>query len=558
MNRIAPIGFVGQVATCVVLAVVTAGCHAARPPAPVAPAAEQLALGSHSYPITTASPAAQRAFDRGLTLAYAFSHDAAEQEFRYAAALDPDCAMVWWGVALVQGPHINFATVPPERATKAWEALQNARARAPQATARERALIDALATRYADPQTADRQGLDRAYADAMRQVWQRYPDDADVGTLFAESMMDLRPWDLWTQDGKPQPGTEEIDATLTRVLQLAPQHPGANHLYIHLVEASPHPEQGVVAADRLRTLVPDAGHLVHMPGHIDVRVGRWGDAAEANRRAIAADARFRAAYPRPGFYATYMMHNQHFLAYAAMMQGQSAVALAAARQMLAEVPEEAIRDYTAIVDGFMIFASEVLMRFGRWEEILAEPEPRPELPLSQALWHFTRGVALTALGRLSDAERERAAFHVAAEKVPVDWTFGNNRASDILAIAEHLLSGEMAAKRGRLRAAIALLREAVMIEDRLRYDEPPDWMQPARHTLGAVLLRAKRFREAESVYREDLARYPENGWALFGLARALRLQHKDTAATAVEARFAAVWAHADVTLGSTCYCQPGG
>ena len=557
MNGNAPIGFAGQVATYVVLAVVTAGCHAARPPAPVAPAAEQLALGSHAYPITTSSPGAQRAFDRGLTLAYAFSHDAAEQEFRYAAALDPDCAMAWWGVALVQGPHINFAAVPPERATTAWQALQNARVRAPRATARERALIDALGARYTDPQPADRRGLDEAYANAMRQVWQTYPDDADIGTLFAESMMDLRPWDLWTTDGRPQPGTEEIDATLVRVLQLAPQHPGANHLYIHLVEASRHPERGVRAADRLRTLVPDAGHLVHMPAHIDARVGRWSDAAEANRRAIAADATFRAAYPRPGFYAMYMMHNQHFLAYAAMMQGQSAVALAVARQMLADVPEDFLREHTAVADGYMIFASEVLMRFGRWEEMLAEPEPRPELPLSRALWHFTRGVALTALSRLPEAERERAAFHVAAERVPADWTFGNNPASDILAIAEHLLAGEMAAQRGRLRPAIQLLREAVMIEDRLRYDEPPDWIQPARHTLGAVLLRAKRYREAESVYREDLARYPENGWALFGLARALRLQHKDTAAAAVEARFATVWAHADVTLGSTCYCQPG-
>ncbi len=446
----------GRVTAYLLLAALTSGCHTARPvrPAPLAPAAERLALGSHSYAITTASPEAQRAFDRGLTLAYAFSHDAAAQEFGYAAELDPNCAMAWWGVALVQGPHINFATVPPDRATTAWNALQNARARAPGATARERALIDALAARYADPQPADRRGLDEAYADAMRQVWHTYPDDADVGTLFAESMMDLRPWDLWTADGRPQPGTDEIEATLTRVLQLAPQHPGANHLLIHVVEASPHPERGVAAADRLRTLVPDAGHLVHMPSHIDARVGRWNDAAEANRRAIAADATFRAAYPRPGFYATYMMHNQHFLAYAAMMQGQSAVALAAARQMLADVPEDVILAHTAVVDGYMIFVSEVLMRFGRWQDMLAEPEPRSDLPLSRALWHFTRGVALAALGRLRDAERERAEFHVAAEKVPTDWTFGNNPASDILAIAEHLLAGELAAKRGRLRSAI--------------------------------------------------------------------------------------------------------
>ena len=516
--------------------------------------AELRRLGHHSFKVTTASAEAQRAFDRGLTLAYAFSHYAAEQEFRRALQADPQCAMAWWGIALVNGPHINFPMVTPDRAATAWEALSQAKAIAPRATPLEQALIQALGERYANPQPEDRGPLDTAYATAMRQVWRAYPDNADVGTLFAEAAMDLHPWDFWNKAG-PQPWTPEILATLERVLQLDRKHPGANHLYIHAVEASPHPYKAVPAADRLRKLVPDASHLVHMPAHIYARVGRWDDAAAANRDAMKADARYRAAYPRPGFYSLYMAHNAHFLAFAAMMQGRSDEALRCAKQMVAGVPEEFIGEYAPVADGFMIFVSEVLMRFGRWEEILAAPEPRPGLPLSRALWHFTRASALTALNRMNEARAEKMAFEQASALVPKDWRFGNNSAAELLAIAARVLDGEMSAQAGQLEVALGSLREAVRLEDNLRYDEPPDWIQPVRHTLGAVLLRGARAAEAEQVYREDLQKYPENGWSLMGLRDALRQQGRESEANSVDARFKKAWAKADIQPTSTCYCQ---
>jgi tetratricopeptide (TPR) repeat protein len=518
---------------------------------------EPFSLGSHTYRITTTSPEAQRAFNRGLTLAYGFAHQAAEREFRKAAELDPKCAMAWWGVAIVNGPHINFPMVPPDHAKTAWEALSRARMLAPSASAAERGLIDALGKRYAENQPEDRRPLDEAYAAAMRELWRLYPEDADIGALFAESMMDLRPWNLWTADGKPQPGTEEIISTLERALQINPNHPGANHFYIHALEGSPHPEKSIVVADRLRDLVPGAGHLVHMPAHIYARVGRWDDAATANARAIEVDAAYRKANPNPGFYAMYMAHNQHFYAYALTMEGQSAEALKAARAMVATVPDEFLRDFAPVADGFTVFVPEVLMRFGRWEEVLAEPAPRGSLPLASALWRFTRAASLSALGRTKEAEKERETFRRAAAAVPKGWTFGNNSAADLLEIASKVLDGEMAAKRNRFEESARLLRDAIRVEDRLHYDEPPDWMQPVRHTLGAVLMRAGRYAEAEQVYREDLARYPENGWSLFGLSRALRVQKKEAEAVGVEERFGKIWAHADVRLGSTCYCQPG-
>ena len=514
-------------------------------------------LGGHTFKITTKSREAQRAFDRGLTQAYAFAYSAAEDEFRAAAAADPQCAMAWWGVALVNGPHINFPLVPPDNAKTAWEALTKAQALAPKTSEREQALIGALGKRYASPQPANRRKLDEAYAAAMREVWKAHLKDADIATLFAESMMDLRPWDLWTLEGRPQPGTNEIVSTIETALRLNPKHPGANHLYIHAVEASSDPGRAVPAADRLRNLVPASGHLVHMPAHIYARMGRWDDAATANVHAMRADASYRAKHPRPGFYAMYMAHNAHFLAYTAMMQGRSADAIRHARQMVRDVPEDFLTEYGPIADGFMIFTSEALMRFGKWEEVLAEPEPRAELPLARALWRYTRTVSLIALGRLAEAEQEKSAFHAAASRVPRDAFFGNNSAHDLLAIATHMMDGEMAAKNGQFDKAIVALRRAVALEDLLRYDEPPDWIQPARHTLGAVMLRAGRHAEAEQVYRNDLARYPRNGWSLFGLSKALRLQGKEAEANEADRQFKQAWMKADVKLESTCFCQPG-
>ncbi len=513
-------------------------------------------LGHHTFPVTTRSPEAQRTFDRGLTLAYAFSHRAAEEEFRRAAVADPECAMAWWGVALVNGPHINFPAVPQDHAQIAWDALTRAKALAPQAGELERALIGALEKRYANPQPEDRASLDNAYAAAMVEVWRTHPKIADVGTLCAEALMDLHPWDLWEPSGEPKPWTLEIVTALEQALKLDPQNPGAAHLYIHAVEASAHPERALAAADRLGRLVPEASHLVHMPSHIYVRVGRWAEAARANERAMKADVVYRATFPRPGFYGMYMAHNTHFLAYTAMMRGNGAEAIRLARDMVGSVPEDFLRDFAPVADGFMIFVSEALMRFGRWEEILAEPPPRPGLPLSLALWHFTRAVALTAIDRPEEARRERVAFQTASAVVPKGWTFGNNSAAALLDIAADVLDGEMAAKAGNFDEAIARLRAAVRIEDALIYDEPPGWMQPVRHTLGAVLLRVGRAAEAETVYREDLATYPENGWSLFGLSRALAKQGKDAEARKAERRFQKAWTHADLKLVSTCLCQP--
>jgi tetratricopeptide (TPR) repeat protein len=524
-----------------------------RTPAP-GPAPGLSRLGNHSLRVTTRSPEAQRAFDRGLTLAYSFGHYAAEQEFRRATQADPDCAMAYWGIALVNGPHINFPLVPPDRAATAWDALRKAQELAQQTTPFEQALIEALSKRYTNSQPEDRRELDEAYAAALREVWRKYPRNADAGTLFAEAAMDLHPWDLWN-DGAPQPWTPEIVETLEAVLRLNPSHPGANHLYIHAVEASPHPQQALAAADRLSALVPDASHIVHMPSHIYARVGRWDKAADSNRAAMKVDVRYRAAYPRPGFYNVYMAHNAHFLAFTAMMRGRSEEAISTARTMVGGIPEEFLKEYGPVADGYMIFVSEALMRFGRWKEILEEPEPNPDLPLSRALWHFTRAVALAALDRMQEAKSEQDKFLAAGERVPPKATFGNNSAAQILQIASLVLEGELAAHDRDFETAKSKLTEAVKHEDALRYDEPPDWIQPVRHTLGAVLLRAGDASGAEQVYRQDLNRYPENGWSLMGLRDSLVRQSQIQEAAAVDRRFKRSWAAADVTPQATCYCQ---
>jgi tetratricopeptide (TPR) repeat protein len=514
----------------------------------------ELKLGKHHFKVTTKSAEAQRAFDRGLTLAYSFAHFAAEDEFRKATEADPQLAMAWWGIALVNGPHINFPMVPPDRAAKAWEALAKAQQVAPQSGELEQQLIAALAKRYANPQPEDRSGLDHAYADAMRDLWQKYPTNADVGALFAESLMDLQPWDLWKADGTPQPGTPEIVETLERSLWLNPKHPGANHYYIHTVEASPHPEKALISARRLAKIVPEAGHMVHMPAHIYARVGDWNSAAQSNLDAMQADAKFRALYPRPGFYAMYMAHNAHFFAWAAMMQGRSVEAIEHARGMAQAVPEEFVRNFGPAVDGYLAFVPETLMRFGKWEEILAEPKPRGDLPLSQALWRYTRVVSYAALGKIDEARAEQKIFEEAAAKVPPTWKFGNNKATNLLAIARHVSEGEIAAKEGKFDEAATHLREGAKIEDTLRYDEPPDWMQPVRHTLGAVLLKAGKPDEAAVVYREDLQRFPENAWSLFGLSQALRASGKAAEAESLERRFDKAWAKADFKIAASCLC----
>jgi len=513
-------------------------------------------LGAHTRHVTTDVPEAQRYFDQGLNLVFGFNHGAAIRSFQEAARLDPQCAMAHWGIALASGPHINFPVVPPPAAELAWKEL--ALAQAGHASPVERALIDALARRYASPQPEDRSGLDRAYADAMREVWRKFPSDPDVGALFAEAMMDLRPWDQWTPEGQAQPGTDEIIATLDAVLKLDLQHPFANHLYIHAVEASPHPERAVAAADRLFTLQPGLAHNVHMPSHIYIRVGRWQDAIHSNEEAVAADRAYRKLVgPAKGFLPVYIAHNEHMLAYAAMMTGQSELALRHMRDLVAGLPAEFMQEFANVAEAWLAMPLETMVRFGRWDDILAEPMHPATQPFTHAFQYAARGIALAAKGDVAGARREQALYTAAAKAVPADEiAAGNNPCSAVLAIVAPMLEGEILVHEGKVDAGIAQLRAAVQAEDALRYDEPPSWIIPVRHSLGAALMAHGRHAEAEEVYRADLARLPGNGWSLFGLAESLTLQHKVAAATEARAAFKQAWAHADLTLTSSCLCLP--
>jgi tetratricopeptide (TPR) repeat protein len=513
-------------------------------------------MGQHRITVTTDSAKAQRYFNQGIAFLHGFNHGAAIRSFTEATKLDPECAMAHWAIALASGPHINFPLVPPQAAELAWKELQLAKKHAANATALEKALIEALEARYANPQPEDRAPLDKAYAEAMRKVWQAHPDNADAGVLFAEAMMNLRPWDQWTPAGEEQPGTAEILATLDAVLKLNINHPLANHLYVHAVEASPHPERADAAADRLRVLQPGMAHNVHMPSHIDVRRGRWQKAIDSNLKAVEADRKHRAkAGPPQGFLNVYTAHNRHMLAYAAMMSGQSKLAMKHIRQMVKELPAAFLKDYAGAVEGFAVMPMEVMVRFGKWDEILAEPDNYPDhMPFCRALHTSARAIALAAKGDTAGARREQAIFLERVKAVPKEATFGNNPSLTILSVAAPMVEGEILLREGKLEEGLAALREAVKVEDTLRYDEPPGWIIPVRHPLGAALMKAGRLAEAEQVYREDLKRLPGNGWSLFGLAQSLRAQSKEEAAE-VEAQFQKVWAKADLQIPSSCMCQ---
>lgn len=513
--------------------------------------------GARHYTVTTSSPDAQRWFDQGLTLTYGFNHAEAIKSFTEAATLDPDCAMAFWGIAYAWGPHINNPEMSAEANEKAHEALTTALTKLDDATPLERRLIEALRHRHAMPAPADRMPLNRAYADAMREIWRDNSTNPDVGVLFAESMMNLRPWDLWTADGQMQPGTDEITQTLAKVLELEPDHPAALHFTIHTWEASPTPERALPAADRLRDLVPWAGHLVHMPGHIDIRMGRYADAATANEKAIAVDIDYVDQAGRGGFYTIYRAHNYHFLAYAAMFDGRRAVATKAARDMVQEVPLEVVRAFPDYLDGFLAVPYHVMVRFGQWDEMLAEPAPPADLPVMQAMWHYARTMAHSALGNIKDGEQEFAAFKTACAAVPETRHLGNNPTQAILAVGLPLAEGELEYRRGNHDRAFELLQEAARRDDALRYDEPWGWMQPVRHALGALLLEQGRLAQAEAVYRDDLRRHPSNGWALTGLAECLERSGRADEAKEVRGEFTAAWARADTPGEVSCFCRRG-
>ncbi len=516
-------------------------------------------LGSYSRKITTDSAEAQRYFDQGFAFLHGFNHRAAIRAFQQAAEIDPECAMAHWGVALASGPHINSIAVPPPAAELAWKELELAQKNAGNASPVERALIGALAKRYANPQPEDRSELDRAYADATREVWKKYPKDPDVGALFAEAMMNLRPWDQWTPDGKPQLGTDEIIATLDAVLKLNPNHPLANHLYIHAVEASPNPERAIAAADRLRNLQPGLAHNVHMPSHIDIRTGQWLKAVDTNAKAVEADQRYRKIFGQPkGFLNVYIAHNRHMLAYAAMMTGQRDLAMKHIRAMVAEMPSEFLTENALQAEGDVAMPLEVMVRFGLWDDILAETERYTDkMWFTRAFHHAARAIAYAAKGDTVNARKAQSVFVERAKLVPKEDFVSNNSCEALLAVAIPMVEGEILIAEGKINTGIEQLRAAIQKEDALKYDEPPGWLIPVRHSLGAVLMKQQRFADAEQVYRDDLARLPENGWSLLGLAESLRKQKKNADEVAqTQARFEEVWAKADLTITTSCLCQP--
>jgi hypothetical protein len=502
-------------------------------------------LGTYGYKVTTVSPQAQQYFDQGLRLTYGFNHLEAQRAFREAARLDPACAMCYWGIALTYGSNYNDPT-NPEREKGARDAIQMGVAAGGRATPAERALIGALARRH---QPGERAALDRAYADAMREVARQFPADLEAGTFFADALMNLRPWNLWTPDGQPQPGTPEIVATLERVLAANPNHPGALHLYIHAVEAGRDPAKAAAAADRLRGLLPGSGHLVHMPSHIYYRIGRYADAVAVNVDAAASDrAYFKRSEPSSIYRMMYYPHNLDFIWLAASMEGRGAETVRAARDFAAAVPAELILE-TSDMETVSVAPIAALARFGRWDEVLALPAPSEKLPYTRGFWHYARGLAQSAKGQSAAAQSELAALTRIRDGVPAERTLaGFFKTREMLTLAAEVLAGELASRRGEHDAAVRHLAEAVRIQDGHWFTEPPPWYFPVRQALGAVLLQAGRAAEAEAVYREDLRRNLENGWSLFGLAQSLRAQGKSAEAAAADTRFRRAWARADVTL----------
>jgi tetratricopeptide (TPR) repeat protein len=521
-----------------------------------------LNLGSHTFPVSTRNKTVQRYMNQGLNLSYAFNHAEAGRAFREAARLDPSLAMAYWGQALVLGPNIN-APMEAKNEAPALEFVRKAASLAASASPRERSLISALEKRYTG-NAEQRKANDKAYRNAMRDVHQRFPNDADIAILYVESMMDTSPWGYWMRDGYPREGTAEIVALTEDVLRRNPKHPGATHMYIHLLEPTSTPERAEKAADTLLTLMPDAGHVIHMPSHIYLRVGRYDDAIKSNQRAIAADERYlaqqRAQGHGHGFYSmAYYPHNIHFLWAAATADGQSRLAIESARRSASMIDDAVLKEMPMIA-VFRVVPYWALARFGKWEEILQEPAPPAGNAFLKGGWHYVRGLAFAAKRQIPQAEQELKALREIMNNESLDWTLlSPNTARGVLSIGPEVLAGEIAAARGQFDSAIAHLDRAVRLEDALAYTEPPEWQAPARLTLGAILLEAGHPSEAETVYWEDLRRNRNNGWALYGLLQALRAQGEDERAAQIEERFKKAWARADVKIGASrfgCVAAP--
>jgi tetratricopeptide (TPR) repeat protein len=508
-------------------------------------------LGTFTREVSTASPEARRYFNQGMVLTYGFNHAEAGRSFREAARLDPQCAACWWGAALVLGPNINLPMSDSD-VPEAYATLRKALALVDHASPVERALITALTKRYAETPTPDRSQLDLAYANAMREVAKQFPNDPDVLALFAESLLDLSPWDYYLPDGKPKMTTVEVVAALDRAKTLNPEHPGALHYYIHALEASD-PDRAVDEADRLWHLVPGAGHLVHMPAHIFIRVGRYRDAVVSNLEATAADKGYIEACHVQGFYPlAYYPHNWHFVWAGATLEGNRAQALEGASQTHHVMHGAPVDDplFGPVLQHMMLAPVFAAVRFAQWDAIEALPQPDAKQIYPTAIWHHARGMARAARGDLAGAERELAEIHrIQADPMLAKLYISTpNTADKVVAVAAGMLAGDIAARRKSYPTAIAALEEALRAEDSLRYNEPEDWQYPVRLMLGAVLLDADRPVAAEAAYRGDLERHRENGWALFGLEKALRAQNKTAAAEEVHKRFEKAWRYADVDL----------
>jgi len=529
-----------------ILGLVAAGCASVSTPKGAAvPLQED--LGQLSHPITTTSPWAQRYFDQGLRLTFAFNHAEAIAAYEQAVKFDPACAMCEWGIALALGPNINMP-MEPEAEKKAYDAIQKALTLADKASEPEQAYIHALAKRYGADAGIDRTLRDAAYADAMRQVAKQYPQDVDATVLTAEALMDQQPWDYWTREGAPKGSAIDIVALLESALAAAPDHPGACHYYIHAVEASPKPERAVPCAEKLPGLMPGAGHLVHMPAHIYIRVGRYHDAVVRNERAVEVDEHYiEGRHPSGVYPMMYYPHNIHFLWQAASIEGQRAVALKAAGKLAAHLPESAVRE-TPPLEAFVPIKLFTWARFGMWAEILSAPAPPEDFHYTTGIWHYARGLAFTEKGQFTRAQTELDQLRVIATEMPKERMVSLNSAAILLRIAANVLAGELAAAKERVGEAIERFESAIADEERLTYEEPPAWYQPVRQFLGAVLFEAGMFAPAEAVYRRDLERNPENGWSLYGLMQSLQAQKKTAEAAAVEQRFKQAWGRADVTL----------
>ncbi|HKY05300.1 MAG TPA: hypothetical protein VJQ56_10445, partial [Blastocatellia bacterium] len=510
-------------------------------------------LGDVHHPVSTKNAEAQKFFDQGLALVYGFNHEEAVRSFARAAELDPNLAMAHWGVALALGPNINMP-MGPEQHKRAYESLQKAVALSSKASERERAYIEALSKRYSKDANADLSKLNNDYRNAMREVMRRYPDDLDAATLYAESIMNLRPWQYWSPDGKPNEGTEETVALLEAILRRNPDHIGANHYYIHAVEASEHPEWALPAAQKLKSLAPAAGHLVHMPAHIDMRVGNYEAAARSNAYAADADERLFGISGKQGMYPVmYYTHNLHFLAIAHSYQGRYNDAIRAAGRVdahLAPYFKEASTpaEMVGMLDVFAPTSILINIRFRRWDDLLKSAAPDRRLPGSTAIWHLGRGLAYVNTGKIDDAQNEMKAILAIEKSLPPEAGFGLNKTSSILKIVENMLAARIALAGNDRRTAIERLRRAVEVEDTLAYNEPPDWYIPAREALGAVLLANGEHAEAEKVFRADLEKNPRSGRSLLGLAESLKAQGKTAPSGFVQREFQTAWKNADITL----------